>query len=91
MRTLSLLVVFTISLENANDKDAMLELIGLNEREQDNQYIWDVDPLTGEPSGTIREFSMSLVEQAFEPPSPERLAPKLAKFNAYGFTAVKEG
>ena len=71
-----------------------IELIGLANREQDNQYIWDVDPETGEPSGTIREYSMSLVEQALEPTSPERLAPEMAKlvamFSAQGFTAMKE-
>jgi len=71
-----------------------IELIGLADREQDNQYIWDVDEETGEPSGTIREYSMSLVEQALDPTPPERLAPELAKliesFNAQGFTSIKE-
>ena len=71
-----------------------IELIGLANREQDNRYVWDVDPTTGEPSGTIREYSMSLVEQALEPPPHERLVPELVKlvatYNANGFTSIKE-
>jgi len=71
-----------------------VELIKLKGREQDNQYIWDVDAKTGQPSGTIKEYTMSLVEQALDPTPPERLAPKLAElvqvFNTAGFTAVKE-
>ena len=73
---------------------AVIDLIDIKNREQDNRYIWDVDPETGEPSGTIREFSMSLVEQALEPAKSERLAPELAtlitQFSEQGFTAAKE-
>jgi hypothetical protein len=71
-----------------------IELIALAEREQDNRYIWDVDPATGEPSGTIREHTMSLVEQAFGATAPQRVAPELARtlamFSAAGFTSLKE-
>jgi predicted amidohydrolase YtcJ len=71
-----------------------LELAKLDGRKQDSQYIWDVDEKTGEPSGTIKEYCMSLLEQALEPTAPEKLAPELAKlvetFNASGFTSFKE-
>ena len=71
-----------------------LELIGLADREQDNQYSWDVDPETGEPSGTIREYSMSLVERALGGADPEVLAPALEEtvqlFTEAGFTSIKE-
>ena len=73
---------------------ATIDLIGLKDREQDNRHIWDVDPDTGQPSGVIREWTMSLVEQKLEPSDPEVLAPALAKlveqFNEYGFTSLKD-
>jgi predicted amidohydrolase YtcJ len=71
-----------------------LELIGVTaESEQDNRFIWDVDPETNEPTGTIREYTMSLVEQALEPTEPARIAPalesNLEQFSEYGFTSLK--
>ena len=71
-----------------------LELINIDELEQDNRYIWDTDPETGEPTGTIKEYTMSLVEQALGATDPERIAPGLSEtleiFSAAGFTSVKE-
>ena len=71
-----------------------LELLELDKRKQDNQYIWDVDPETKEPTGTIREYTMSLVERALGATAPERVAPKLAEtlksFSQNGFTGIKE-
>jgi hypothetical protein len=73
---------------------AAIELIGLANLEQDSRHIWDVDPDTGEPSGTIREWTMSLLEQELEPTEAERLAPELAElvaqFSEYGFTSLKD-
>ena len=71
-----------------------LELIGLTAKsKQDNKYIWDVDATTGEPTGTIKEYAMSLVEQALEPTDSRRIAPKLREtmesFSAHGFTSMK--
>lgn len=71
-----------------------LELIGLTaESEQDNKFIWAVDPETNEPTGTINEFAMSLVEQALAPTDADRIAPRLAEtlaaFTEYGFTSLK--
>jgi predicted amidohydrolase YtcJ len=71
-----------------------LELIGLTaDSKQDNKYIWDVDPKTGEPTGTIKEYAMSLVEQALEPTEASRIAPKIQEtmetFSEHGFTSLK--
>jgi len=71
-----------------------LELLGITaESKQDNKYIWDVDPETGEPTGTIREYAMSLVEQALEPTEAGRIAPQLRdtmeSFSSHGFTSLK--
>lgn len=71
-----------------------LDLIDIDaSSKQDNRYIWDVDPQTGEPTGTIREFTMSLVEQALEPTSADKIAPKIREtlktFSKNGFTTLK--
>ncbi|MEP4149274.1 MAG: amidohydrolase [Halioglobus sp.] len=71
-----------------------LELIGITaESEQDNRYIWDVDPQTNEPTGTIREYAMSLVEQALGATDAARIAPHLEStlvpFSEQGFTSIK--
>jgi len=71
-----------------------LELIGIDATsEQTNKILWDVDPETNEPTGTIHEYAMSLVEQALEPTDASRIAPKLRDtmqtFSEYGFTSLK--
>ncbi len=71
-----------------------LELIGIDaESEQTNKLVWDVDPETNEPTGTIHEYAMSLVEQALGPTDANRIAPKLRDtlrtFSEYGFTSLK--
>jgi predicted amidohydrolase YtcJ len=71
-----------------------LELIGIDANsEQTSLNIWDVDSETNEPTGTIREFAMSLVEQALGPTDPERLVPEirntLRQFSQHGFTSLK--
>lgn len=73
---------------------ATIELIGLADREQDNRHVWEVDPETGEPTGTIKEYTMSLVETALGATDPVRLATEIAAmidvFNSQGFTSLKE-
>ena len=71
-----------------------LDLIGIDaESEQTTKLIWDVDPETNEPTGTIHEYAMTLVEQALGPTDAERIAPKLKEtlgaFSERGFTSVK--
>ena len=71
-----------------------LELIGIDANsEQTRKVIWDVNPETNEPTGTIHEYAMSLVEQALGPTNENRLAPKLRDtlqvFSEYGFTSLK--
>lgn len=73
---------------------ATIDLIDLDNREQDNRYVWVVDPETGKPTGTIKEYTMSLVEQALGATDPERLATEMAVmievFNSQGFTSLRE-
>jgi len=71
-----------------------LELIGLDENsEQVGSYIWDTDPETNEPTGTIREYAMAAMEQALGPTEPSKFAPAiqqtLAQFSQWGFTSLK--
>lgn len=71
-----------------------LELIGINaETKQTKQFIWDVDPDTKEPTGTIREYAMAALEQVLEPIDPKRMAPALQEtletFSEYGYTSLK--
>ncbi|MCZ6888425.1 MAG: amidohydrolase family protein, partial [Gammaproteobacteria bacterium] len=58
-----------------------------------SKIVFDTDPDTGEPSGTVREFAMGLVEKVL-PPTPvvqfaTSLQAILGDFNSYGFTALK--
>ncbi len=57
------------------------------------QFIYDKDPDTGEPSGTIREFAMAGVLQKIPRTPPEQIVSQVAKlsklFNAVGFTSLK--
>ena len=71
-----------------------LALLGINaDSKQDNRFIWAVDPETGEPTGTINEYTLSLVEQALEPTPANRIMPALAEvlkmFSEHGFTSLK--
>jgi len=71
-----------------------LELVGIDEdTEQTSKFLWDVDPKTNEPSGTIREYAMAALEQKLAPVPAERMAPAiqetLALFSEWGFTTLK--
>jgi predicted amidohydrolase YtcJ len=71
-----------------------LRLAGITkDTEQTATFLFDTDPETGEPSGTVREFGMGAVEQILPTTPPERYAPSLGliaqEFNEYGFTTVK--
>ena len=71
-----------------------LELIGLDENsEQSALYKWDVDPDTNKPTGNVREYTLSRIEQALGPVDPALIAPavkaNLAAFSEYGFTSLK--
>ncbi len=70
-----------------------LEMAGITrDTPQTEQFIFDADPETGEPTGTVREFAMGAIEQVLERAAPERYAPALAdvalEFNKGGFTSV---
>jgi len=70
-----------------------LDMAGItSETEQTAAFLFDTDPDTGEPSGTVREFGMGAVEKILPTTSPERYALSLEKiahsFNRYGFTTV---
>ena len=72
----------------------MLEMIGIDATgEQTSKLKWDVDPETNEPSGNVREYILSLIEQALDPADPERIAPAIQElvsgFSANGFTSLK--
>jgi predicted amidohydrolase YtcJ len=71
-----------------------LEMAGINkETPQTDTFIFDTDPETGEPSGTVREFGMGAVVQALPPLDPEPIANAQARiyaeFNSFGFTSIK--
>ena len=57
------------------------------------KFIYDTDPETGEPSGTVREFAMGALERVITRAVPEVYAPALRnvvrEFNSFGFTALK--
>ena len=63
------------------------------ETPQTSQIVFDADPDTGEPSGTVREFAMSMVEKVLPPTPTEPYASGLesvmSEFSSYGFTALK--
>ena len=72
----------------------MLEMIGIDaDSEQTSLLKWDVDPDTNEPTGNVREYVLSKIEQALDPADPERLAPAIqglvSGFSANGFTSLK--
>jgi predicted amidohydrolase YtcJ len=76
----------------ANSK--ALEMAGINkETPQTSQVVYDTDPDTGEPSGTVREFAMSMVEKVLPPTPTEAFASSLETilrdFGSYGFTSLK--
>ena len=76
----------------ANSK--ALEMAGISrETPQTSQIVFDTDPDTGEPSGTVREFAMSMVEKVLPPTPTEPYASGLesvmSEFSSYGFTALK--
>ena len=76
----------------ANSK--ALEIAGITkDTEQTDTFIFDTDPDTGEPSGTVREFAMGTVVQALPKLDPESIAAAqariFAEYNAFGFTALK--
>ena len=71
-----------------------LEMAGITrETEKTATFLFDTDPDTGEPTGTVREFGLGAVERILPTTPPERFAPALEKiahsFNRYGFTTVK--
>lgn len=71
-----------------------LEIAGVTrETENTATIIFDRDPDTGEPNGTVREFAMGLILQALPEveiePVAEAQARILAEWNSYGFTTVK--
>jgi len=76
----------------ANSK--ALEMAGISrETPQTNQIVYDADPDTGEPSGTVREFAMSMVERTL-PATPTEpyasgLGSVMSEFSSYGFTSLK--
>jgi predicted amidohydrolase YtcJ len=61
--------------------------------EQTTLLKWDVDPDTNEPTGTVREYVLSKIEQALDPADPEKIAPVLQRlvreFSVNGFTSLK--
>jgi len=71
-----------------------LELAGINKNTPiTKKIIYSKDPQTGEPSGRVDEYAMSLIEKALPPTSPQRMIPGLKKiqkmFNSYGITSIK--
>ena len=71
-----------------------LEMIGIDAgSEQTTLLKWDVDPETNEPTGNVREYVLSKIEQALDPADPERIAPAIQRlvsgFSANGFTSLK--
>ncbi len=58
-------------------------------------YIIDKDPKTGEPTGTVRESAMRLVEQAAEQPTPAEYSKAFKvvfrEFNSEGVTSMQTG
>lgn len=70
-----------------------LEMAGISrETPQTSQIVYDTDPETGEPSGTVREFAMSMVERVLPPTPAEAFAASLesilSDFGSYGFTSL---
>ena len=71
-----------------------LEMAGITkETPTTSKIVFDTDPETGEPSGTVREFALGMVERVLAPTPVEKFASSLqaimGDFNSYGFTALK--
>jgi predicted amidohydrolase YtcJ len=71
-----------------------LELLGITaDTPQTEKFIFDTDPESGEPSGTIREYAMAAMEQTLEPVTKEDFAPALQgmleQFVEAGVTSIK--
>jgi predicted amidohydrolase YtcJ len=71
-----------------------LEMAGITkETPITSKIVFDTDPDTGEPSGTVREFAMGVVEKVLPPTPVEKFASSLQAivrdFNSYGFTALQ--
>lgn len=71
-----------------------LELAGIDaDTPTDEYYVIDKDPTTGEPTGTVRESAMRLIEQVAEWPTEEEyieaVGQVFADFNAVGVTAMQ--
>ncbi len=76
----------------ANSK--ALEMAGISkETPLTSKIVYDTDPDTGEPSGTVREFAMSMVEKILPrtptEPYASSLETILSEFGSYGFTSLK--
>ena len=58
-----------------------------------SKIVFDIDEDTGEPSGTVREFAMGLVEKVLPPTPVEQYASSLGAisntFSSYGFTGLQ--
>jgi len=58
-----------------------------------SQIVFDRDPATGEPSGTVREFAMGMVEKILPPTPLDNYAASLQlilkEFNSFGFTSLQ--
>ncbi len=71
-----------------------LELAGITkDTKQTDTFLFDTDPTTGEPSGTVREFAMGAVVQALPLLDPGPIADAQARIfaehNSFGFTSLK--
>ena len=70
-----------------------LELAGIDaETPTDDKYVIEKDAATGEPTGTVRESAMRLVEQAADWPTLEEYYPAVQdvfrEFNSEGVTSM---
>ncbi|MGI9329291.1 MAG: amidohydrolase [Gammaproteobacteria bacterium] len=71
-----------------------LELAGIDaDTPTDKNYIIEKDPVTGEPTGTVRESAMRLIEQVAEWPTLKEYYPVLQdafqEFNSLGVTSMR--
>ena len=71
-----------------------LELAGIDAATPtDDKYVIEKNPVTGEPTGTVRESAMRLIEQVAEWPSPEEWYKSVhdvfAEFNSGGVTTMR--
>lgn len=71
-----------------------LELAGIDHNTPNGgRFVFDVDPETGEPSGTVREYAMGAVTQAMPKIAAETFASHMEEivqlFQSHGYTALK--